>query len=516
MFATNFALKNRPILQKKVNTMKNSLNAPIIEQADENNTVDESFLPEGFITVDIPQWIDKSIGDTVTCYFGTHTLKKIVSDLTSLVIFKYSPAQVPVGQYSVYYTISDAVGNTNTSPKTAVTVIQSGGGTGTDTYPAPVVPQAVGGVIDLGSLSEDIEVCCYPTQGLAGTTLRLHFGALIIDKLIPLQASWVQYLHVSREQVAHGHYTVYYEVLKNNVRVGISPIVMLQCMMDTVVYKPLFPQAVDGVINLEDEFTYVEMDIRHYDAAEEGDVLQCYIGTKMVPIIVEDASTSVFRARFAKDELTAGTFQAHYAVVVDDDYKILSPSVTIAFNDKETPPIHPEPSSGFSWPETLRVPEQGNIGDVLWKSHELKTSYPLTIFGTQAIAHGMMYSSLYGKVPRNGLLPVCPGVSVAFIGSIAADTGAVATKTTSEEKPTGNYYTNGVDAFLLAVGFVRQGCTITVSGHIELVRTEIIVAPVTYGVHSLLAVTVDSWENHTGHWHDHHIICNESPLEVIQ
>lgn len=337
------------IYKDKDMNAKITLKQPVVESMDETGTLDIDELPTSFVSVDIPVWADRAIGDTVVCYFGLHRQTKIVRDLTSLMFFEYANDLIESGQYKVYYTITDTAGNTNTSEILNVTVVNSGGGQSPENiYPQPVFGQAENGVIDLGGLTTDIFVTCYPpnSPSVAGDTLRVHFGEITAENTLSYPLGFTALVTIPKDEIHHGNYSVFYEVLQNGTRIGYSPSVEIQCETDVNVYPPVFPQAVDNVIDLDGEFSHIEMDIPHFDAAEYGITIKCTIGEVETSIVIENSSDLTFKALFDKMLFNEGQYIAKYTVVLNDDYRVYSEQCSISFSHGGT--VEP-PSDDDIW-----------------------------------------------------------------------------------------------------------------------------------------------------------------------
>lgn len=326
------------ILDRDYPIMNKILKSPIIPQA-VNGTLDKDTLSQDII-VKIPSWDDKSIGDVIHVFWGTlHEIYVVQSVNDSVIMVSFSRNAISVGNYSVYYTITDTVGNTGTS--TTVSIMVTGGGSGSlATLPAPHIPQATDGVIDLSSQANDIDVKCYPDKaGQPGDILRVHFGKLLAEITLTFPVAMTPSVFVPRSSITHGNYVVYYEILRAGNQVAISASVDVDAVLDIFLPAPVFPTAVNGVVNLKDEGLFVEMDIPRYDSAERGDEIYSYIGITKGPVtIIEYPDNGSFPVKFKKESLEAGTFKAHYEVRKMDDYQIASPSISVILSDSITPP----------------------------------------------------------------------------------------------------------------------------------------------------------------------------------
>lgn len=319
--------------------MKNEdyLDAPFVEDLDEAGTVDQSMLMGGIIYVEVFYYKDKSIGDKVICHFGTHTLEKAITINQQNLSFPFGPDKIKAGSYDVYYTVTDVAGNQNTSKSVSVSVIEGAKpGPGISRYPAPVIDQAVGGIIDLETLTSDLVIrCSVDGYAQAGDTLRLHFGNLIIDKTLTFPVSMTSFVLVAKDKLSRGNYIVYFEVLRNEQQIGNSSETLVRCITDVILTAPIFPQAVDGVINL-DNIVYVTAEIPNYDCYQIGDEITLYIGQFQQTIDVADPTATSFTIKFEKDLFSPGNYTAHYVLLLNGDYRISSPECVIAFNHKST------------------------------------------------------------------------------------------------------------------------------------------------------------------------------------
>lgn len=349
---------------------KITLKQPVVESMDETGTLDIDELPTSFVSVDIPVWADRAIGDTVVCYFGLHRQTKIVRDLTSLVFYDYDKNLFDSGQYIVYYTITDTAGNTNTSEILTVTVVNSGGGQSPENiYPQPVLGQADKDVIDLGGLTTDIFVTCYPpnSPSVTGDILRVHFGEITVENTLSYPLGFSSLVTIPKDKIHHGNYAVFYEVLQNGTRIGYSPSVEIQCETDVVVYPPVFPQAVDSVIDLDSEFSHVEMDIPHFDAAEYGVTIKCTIGEVETSIVIENSSDLTFKALFDKMLFNEGVYIAKYTVILNDDYRVYSEQCSISFSHGGTVEPPSDPFLEQVWSKlSAGIPFRVKVGPVRW------------------------------------------------------------------------------------------------------------------------------------------------------
>lgn len=318
--------------------MDKVLKSPYIPQAD-NGVIDKDTISQDMIVI-IPVWNNKSVGDVVNVFWGSFKETYVVQSVADSVMLSFPRDTISAGNYIVYYSITDAAGNIGESPQVSIRVTETGSGS-LITLPAPRLPQATDGVIDLSVISNDIAVKCYPENvGTSGDTLRVHFGNILTDVTLTFPVSMTPTVYVPRVDITRGNYVVYYEILHAGTQIGISPSVEVDVVLDIFLSAPVFPAAVNGVVNLEEDGLFVEMDIPRYDSAERGDEIYSYIGITKGPVtVVEYPEQASFPVKFKKESLEAGTFKARYEVRKMDDYEIQSPVTNITFSDSVTPPV---------------------------------------------------------------------------------------------------------------------------------------------------------------------------------
>lgn len=327
-----------------MNEKNTILATPVIEglvSLNGTNVLDIGLLTDGKVTVQFPKWTDQHINDVITLYWGltgetlNNSQTKMVMSLTDAesMVINRKLLQPSDASYTMYYTVSDT-GNISTSQSLTFHVIDSSGSVGElETYPAPTFIQAVNGVIDLDALTTDIEATCHPRMGSlglaqAGDILRAYLGPASADKQLSFPLVANSNVFIPRSEVIHGTWGGYYEVLRGETLIGRSASTIVQCQAHDVFLAPSFPQAVSGVINIDD-ITYLEMDIPHYGTAAEGDIIKGYIGDhQFQPTVVQHPSDTVYRAEINKSLLTKGTYTAGYTVTYADDERVETSQTT--------------------------------------------------------------------------------------------------------------------------------------------------------------------------------------------
>jgi hypothetical protein len=130
----------------------------------------------------IPHYLNAAAGDTLTFFWGNYshadTLSNPSTQLPMVIDISNDipPDELQDGNYSVYYTATDAAGNASYS--SALPVVVYNGGETSPTLTRPGIPAAADGYINIADASNDVEVDVAYASMAAGDLITLYWPAM--------------------------------------------------------------------------------------------------------------------------------------------------------------------------------------------------------------------------------------------------------------------------------------------------------------------------------------------------
>ncbi|EDK3144503.1 hypothetical protein RN214_003418 [Salmonella enterica] len=320
---------------------KVSLPAPFVSGVDENNNIDKNTLTENIVVM-VPRYQSVSEGDLVKIYFGVHEKNYIITaaNINRAILVEFLPTDISAGVYDVRYEVTDGAGNTVESVKLSLTVTE---GSSPSAKPAaPFVEGASGDQLDLSSLTEGKLTVDIPSdngnlQTGDGITVVISDGTTQ-HKSTHLVVQDVNPHHVvfSTSLFGAGIYQIYYIRNRNGVEQTSAVLTLHFLTQIKPLPLPIMPQAIDGVIALNELTEDVVVEIPVYSGVAVGDIIQIWVGgVKVTPHIVVQSTLKIHIQTISPEIINSGQQGVYYTVTrLDGSLLGSSPQLEVTFARK--------------------------------------------------------------------------------------------------------------------------------------------------------------------------------------
>lgn len=364
--------------------------APFVSGVDENNCIDKDTLTENIVVM-VPRYQTPGEGDLIKIYFGgTHVRTYIITaaNLNRPILVEFPPADITAGNYEVKYEVTDGTGTTVTSDVVNLMVTEGASGKPV----APSVEGATGGILDLsslvgGKLTVDIPSDNGNLQTGDGITVIISDGTtqhqgthLVVQDVNP------HHVMFNASLFGAENYQIYYIRSRNGVE-ATSEVLLLTFVTQVkpqLLPLPLLPQAMNGVIALNDLTEDVVVEIPVYSGVVAGDIIQVWVGCVAASphIVVQDTLKMHFQT-MSPASITPGRQMVYYTVTrLDGTLLGNSPQVEVNF------------ARDLNLSEALLTGESGGLLDIAG----LETPYiEMVVPAWEGIARGDEIHGFIGK-----------------------------------------------------------------------------------------------------------------------